>query len=515
MTAYSTQTPLFSPAALTGLVTTSRSEPIGAAPRSIVCIARLDGADEALYCGPGEFRIRRATMLISYRGIPWQARPGTSSKMKATECQDHRRGNAATRYPRRGSAPGHTLAVLLLLASPLTALLPVAATHAEIEADETGQVFALPDMIGPHWVWVPDRILRHSILFDGDSGGVLGMLDTTWTLAGRLPHLARSRHEFYVLDPVYSRGHRGERRDFVTIYDARDLKVVGEIEIPPKTGEVGHGVGLTALTDDGRFLLAYNQDPSNSVSVVDLEARRFVAEIVTAGCALVYPTGPRGFGTLCDDGTALHVQLDDGGQAARLERTEPFFDPVTDPLTEKGARNGDHWLFASFEGHLHDVDFSESQPKLAARWPLFTEEERAAAWRIGGIQHLAVHEPTGRLYSVVHEGGPGTHKDPGSQIWVYDLKTRERVQVIEPETLLPAFIRPHLDIARDGWLYWALSIVLPNLGVHSVVVTQDDEPLLFVRNNDVGAVGVLDALSGEHLRELEETGISGAILGVP
>ena len=60
-----------------------------------------------------------------------------------------------------------------------------------------------------------------------------------------------------------------------------------------------------------------------------------------------------------------------------------------------------------------------------------------------------------------------------------------------------------------------LSIVLPNFGVHSVAVTQDEEPLLFVRNNDVGAVGVIDALSGQHLRELEETGISGALLGVP
>jgi hypothetical protein len=48
-----------------------------------------------------------------------------------------------------------------------------------------------------------------------------------------------------------------------------------------------------------------------------------------------------------------------------------------------------------------------------------------------------------------------------------------------------------------------------------VAVTQDANPLLFVRHADLGAVGVLDALSGEHLRDIEETGLSGATLVVP
>ena len=67
-------------------------------------------------------------------------------------------------------------------------------------------------------------------------------------------------------------------------------------------------------------------------------------------------------------------------------------------------------------------------------------------------------------------------------------------------------------MARWGRL---LDFVLPNIGVHSIAVTQDAQPLLFVRNADLGAVGVLDARSGEHLRDIDETGLSGALLVVP
>ena len=51
------------------------------------------------------------------------------------------------------------------------------------------------------------------------------------------------------------------------------------------------------LLDDERFLLAYNFSPASTVSVVDLEAGSFVGEIELAGCALIYPLGPRRFTT--------------------------------------------------------------------------------------------------------------------------------------------------------------------------------------------------------------------------
>lgn len=385
---------------------------------------------------------------------------------------------------------------------------------AELEPEETGVVLTLPAP-GPHQVWLPDVVFHHSKLFDGDTGAVLGIVDNAWSLSGRSPVLSRARHELYVVDAVYSRGHRGDRRDFVTIYDATTLVVKGEIEIPPRTAEIGHGVGIVTLEDGERFLAIFNQDPSNSVSIVDLEARRFVEEILIAGCALLYPTGRGSFGTLCGDGTALELQLDEEGHERRQDASDPFFDVVEDPLTEKGVRDGERWLFASFEGYLHEIDFSGEKPVVAARWSLFDDAQRSAQWRVGGNRHLAFHRGRGHLYALVHQGGKGSHKDPGTELWVYDVKEHARLRSIELGSLLPAFVRPQMDIERGSWTDWLLGVVLPNPGVHSVAVTQDDAPVLFVRNGEIGAVGVYDATSGAHLRDLEEVGIAGSGISVP
>jgi hypothetical protein len=209
------------------------------------------------------------------------------------------------------------------------------------------------------------------------------------------------------------------------------------------------------------------------------------------------------------------VDLDEQGQLVAAVHRVSFFDPVADPLTEKGARDGSRWMFASFEGHLYEIEFSGQMPSAGEPWDLFTPEDRNDHWRVGGIQHLAVHRERRRLYSLVHQGGPGSHKDSGSEIWVYDLQTRKRVQTIAVPKLLPGLIRPIVGISAGSGLDWLLRLVLPNLGAHSVVVTQDDQPLLFVRHNQTGVVGVVDATTGEHVRDLEESGISGGGMALP
>jgi methylamine dehydrogenase heavy chain len=386
---------------------------------------------------------------------------------------------------------------------------------AQIEPDEHGKVAILPATPSPHWLWVPDRLFRHAQLFDGDTGHALGTLDGTFSLSGPVPLFSPKRGEIYVVDQVYARGHRGERKDYVTIYDATTLAVRGDVEIPPRSSGVGHGYALAAVLDDERFLVVFNQDPANSVSVVDLETRRFVDEIVIGGCACVYPTGGSRFGTLCGNGTAIEVELDASGHKARATRSEKFFDVVQDPLTEKGVRDGARWLFASFDGRLQPIDFSKEQPVAEEAWSLFTDAERKASWRVGGMQHLALHRATHRLYSLVHEGGPGSHKDPGSAIWVYDVAQKKRVQEIAVPSLLPAFVRPFLQLERGGWSDWLLRKLLPSAGAHAIAVTQDEHPLLFVRHDEIGAIGVLNAQTGERVREIEEAGIAGPLLIVP
>lgn len=391
----------------------------------------------------------------------------------------------------------------------------VEAARAQVPPETVGRVAALPDQIGAHWVWASDSVLNRSALFDADSGEMLGMVNGGVGVSPLRPHVSRARGEVYVVETVYSRHHRGERTDLVTIYDAKTLAVAGEVVIPAKRADNGNGVGLAALLDGDRFLVVFNQNPGMSVSVVDLESRTFVGEISTGGCALVLPAGPRRFGMLCGDGTALALTLDDSGREAGRARSEKFFDATNDPLTEKGVRTSEgRWAFASFEGALHAVDFAAEPPRADAPTALFTDAERQAGWRIGGMQHLAYHAPSGELFSIVHQGEAGSHKDAGREIWVYRLGEGV-VRRIEVENLTVAFLRPLIGIEAGGAADWLLRGVLPNPGADSIAVTQDDAPRLFAGERESGAVGVYDARTGEHLRDLEETGIGGGLLVVP
>ncbi len=401
----------------------------------------------------------------------------------------------------------------LSLAACLLALAPPA--EADVAPEQVGQVARLPDAASDHWVWVPDRLLRHSILLDGDSGQMLGAIDSGPQITPKAPLWSRTRNEIYNIDTTYSRGHRGVRHDYLVIYDSRTLNVKGEVEIPPKAADTGTGIALVGMLDGERFVVVLNQSPGASVSVIDVEARRMVAEVPTAGCAAVFPAGPTQFGMLCGDGTAITVHLKENGELDRIERSPPFFEVVADPVTEKGVRDGSVWWFASFGGLLYEVDFGGDAPTPEPPWPLFTRDELEDEWRIGGAQHLAYHPGTKRLYSVVHQGGPGSHKDPGAEIWVYDVPAHKRVEVFTAPSLIVAFLGPQAGFDAEGTFGKVLDFLLPNMGVHSIAVTQDSKPLLFVRNADLGAVGVLDALSGEHLRSIDETGLSGALLVVP
>ncbi|MBW2209962.1 MAG: hypothetical protein JRG67_02790, partial [Deltaproteobacteria bacterium] len=184
---------------------------------------------------------------------------------------------------------------------------------ADLPPEKVGQVMQLPETVSDHWVWVPDRLFRHSILLDGDTGKMLGAIDSGVQISPKAPLWSRTRNEIYNVDTIYSRGHRGERHDFVVIYDSRTLEVKGEIEIPPKAADTGPGIALVGLLDGGRFIVVLNQSPGASVSVVDVEAMRMVAEVQTAGCAAVFPAGPTRFGMLCGNGTAITVHLKDNG----------------------------------------------------------------------------------------------------------------------------------------------------------------------------------------------------------
>jgi hypothetical protein len=251
------------------------------------------------------------------------------------------------------------------------------------------------------------------------------------------------------------------------------------------------------------------------VSIVDLAERRFVEEIAVTGCAGVYPVAERRFATLCGDGTAIAISLDASGRKAGLTHGEKFFDAVEDPVAMAAARSGARWWFVSFSGRVHELDFSGDAPRLAASWSLLDDVDRAAGWRPGGLQHVALHRASGRLYTVMHEGGPGSHKEAGPEIWVFDVAEQRRVARFPVPNLAAVFLGVNLGAEAGSALRTLLEWVIPNQGVHSIAVTQDERPLLFARHGELGAVAVLDAGSGEHLRDLEEAGLAGPTLAVP
>ncbi len=155
--------------------------------------------------------------------------------------------------------------------------------------------------------------------------------------------------------------------------------------------------------------------------------------------------------SICESGRLLTVTLDPAGHESSRAMSEPFFDPDKDPIFAQGIRMDQGYTFLSFLGEVHEVNFAGSAPQFAPAWSMVSAAEKGR-WRPGANQVGAIHRGLHRLYVPMHLGGEGTHKDGGTEIWVFDMATHQR-------------------LAR-----WPMG----NLGkVLAVQVSQDAAPLLF------------------------------------
>ncbi len=349
-------------------------------------------------------------------------------------------------------------------------------SQAELKPEQIS-VAKLPAKLDPHWVWVNDIAFFNMIdgrayLVNADDGSVLGMLSTGGFHDALL--MPSDYSVIYSTDTFYSRGTRGVRTDVLSIFDPTTLDAVGEVILPPKQLLSIPTLVHMGLTDDDRFLLSYNFTPAQTVTVVDTKARKFIGEIDTAGCAFVYPGDARNVHMLCADGSLLTITLDDTGKAAKKSRSKQLFDPSKDLVNEDAVRDGSTWYFLSFQGDVYAFDGAGATPKLAKPWSLQTDADRTDNWLPGGYQLFAIHSASKRMYVLMHQGGPGSHKAPAEQIWVYDLVSKKRVQRIELEH--------HAT---------------------SVNVSSDDKPLLYTVNLESPELQVLDAKTGKRLRGVE------------
>jgi methylamine dehydrogenase heavy chain len=310
--------------------------------------------------------------------------------------------------------------------------------------------------IQPHWVFLncpagaDSEQATKIVAVDGDSLQVLGMLT-----GGVLGTAAISPdHRFiYAADTFYSRGARGERADVVTTYDARRLAPVREVIIPPKRQQtIPPDSSALTLTSDGRLLLVANLTPATSMTVVDLANNKMLGEIETPGCTGILMSGARRFESLCGDGAMLSVDFDDSGKLTGSKRmAKPFFDPEKDPVFSVPAVLGNTAYFISYHATVYPVDWSVEPPKAEAPWPMLTDEQRRQGWRPGGYQPLAGYAPGNLFYVLMHRGGEWSHKQAGTEVWVYSATHKQRVD----------------------------RIVLPRPGT-DLYVTRDNDPRLFV-----------------------------------
>jgi methylamine dehydrogenase heavy chain len=359
-------------------------------------------------------------------------------------------------------------------------LLVATSAFGQIEPEPTGVIRSLPETYPAHWIIAQDGAFFHMlngkfIVLDADSddpaGRVKGMFDASFIAQF---YQAHSKPEMYVAESFYSRGNRGVRTDVITVYDKATLAPIDEVVIPPKRiSGMPTNYHLQAV-DDERFLLAYNFTPATSVSVVDIVNREFVTEIPIPGCSLVYPMSGRGFGSLCTDGTMMSVQLDEAGNQASTSRTDVFFDANNDPLMEKAAMIDGTAYFPSFLGRVVPVDLTGDEPEVGDAWSLVGDEP--GGWRPGGLAVTAT-DTAGRMYVLMHpDGYEGSHKDPGTEVWIFDVDREARVDRIALE--LPAI---------------------------SIGLTRDDDPLLVATNINL-EIDVYDVDSGEYQRTLSGTG---------
>jgi methylamine dehydrogenase heavy chain len=220
-------------------------------------------------------------------------------------------------------------------------------------------------------------------------------------------------------------------------------------------------LGQMGLSDDGALAYVYALIPSSQSHVVDLASGKLVASVDIAGCAMVYPYGPRSFGTICGDGTIGTTTVPvEGAAEAKVAFSRKFFDPDKDPIFENSLvdrTTGEGW-FLSFTGKVYPAKLGAKTPSIGKPWSLNEAAGLPAAgtgvqqlaWRPGGGQLMALHRTTRRLFVLMHAGNYWTQKQAGTEVWVFDAEQRKLIR--------------RILLAKPA---------------KSIVVTQDDKPVLF------------------------------------
>jgi len=385
-------------------------------------------------------------------------------------------------------APGFASALCLstLLVSPAAA--------AENRFPQPLAEESLPSVAKLPAVWPQSWVTVHDFHFNAIVDGRLAVVDTADQVqplkglvrAAQFANalIAKDRGELYTAETFYTRLTRGERTDVITVWDMATLQPKGEIVLPGgKRQQSVTYPHLFQLTNGGKWALIANFTPAQSVSVVDLEARKVLGEIDLPGCAQIYPTGARGFTSLCADGSLFSVALDANGAAASSKSVPKVQDIDNQPLFGTPAMVGTTAWFVSFHGMIQGFDLSSTVARpLPGAISVGTADGGAPEWRPGGWQVINA-DASGKLYVLMSPyGKEGSHKDGGTEVWVVDPAKKART----------------LRIALKGQTV-------------AIALTKESTPHL-VAAQASGEIDIYDAASGAFLRSLGATIAANPIL---
>ena len=278
------------------------------------------------------------------------------------------------------------------------------------------------------------------------------------------------------------------------------------MQIPPGRAFNALISANAALSDDERFVAVFNYTPATSLSIVDVEKRVFVAEIAIPGCSLAYAAGPRRFASLCADGALLLLSLDASGHEAGRQRSQPFFDPNADPVTEKAVRLGD--TLALRLVRRTRASGRRVRPGAALRRALVAARHRRSQGRAGASGACSIWRCTGRPGASTRSCTRGEPTRTSKPARSSGCTTSRRGAACSGSSCAAPASRISAFRSASTWP-WPFSRIpdwlvyyLPEFAVGAVAVTQDAQPLLVTGSNFSGSLAVYDALSGEFLRRV-------------
>ncbi len=383
-----------------------------------------------------------------------------------------------------------------VLASALYALAAAAspAIAAENRFPQPLAEESLPSVAKLPATWPQSWVTVHDFHFNAILDGRIAVVDTADPVqplkglvrAAQFANalIAKDKGEIYTAETFYTRLTRGERTDAITIWDTATLQPKGEIVLPGgKRQQSVTYPHLFQFTNGGKWALVANFTPAQSVTVVDLAARKVLGEIDLPGCSQIYPTGERGFTSLCADGSLFSVALDANGAAASSKSVQKVQDIDNQPLFSTPAMVGTTAWFVSFHGMIQGFDLSGTVAKpLPGAFSVGSADGGAPEWRPGGWQVIN-SDASGKLYVLMSPyGKEGTHKDGGTEVWVVDPVKKART----------------LRIPLKGQTL-------------AIAVTKESTPHL-VAAQASGEIDIFDAASGAFVRSLGATVAANPIL---